>query len=74
MKHIAITLNDDLSARLEAVARKSGQPAEEHFLAALIAYVEDAEDIALAERAIEASESGHSRKWSLSEVDALPGL
>lgn len=74
MKHIAITLNDELSARLDAVARQSGQPAEEHFLAALIAYVEDAEDISLADRAIEARESGRSRTWSLGEVEELLGL
>jgi RHH-type rel operon transcriptional repressor/antitoxin RelB len=74
MRQTAILLSDEAFDRLEALAAKAGRSTEVYIQNALTEYLEDQEDIELAEGALEIRQRGGSRTYSLGEVGRELGL
>jgi RHH-type transcriptional regulator, rel operon repressor / antitoxin RelB len=60
-KQTAIRLNDDTYARLQALASRTGRTATFYMKAAIEEYIDDLEDLYLAEQAIGSINRGESR-------------
>lgn len=65
---LAIRLPADLEARLEALARATGRTKTYYAREAIVEYLDDLEDLYLAERELEAIRAGRSETVPLAEV------
>lgn len=68
MKQTAVRLPDETYARLQEMASKTGRTATFYIREAIDAYLDDLEDIYLAERALDEIKQGKSRTLSLEEL------
>ena len=67
---LALRLPPDLEARLEALARKTGRTKSYYAREAIVEYIDDLEDLYLAQRRYALIEKGKSKTLSLDEVEA----
>lgn len=65
-----VKLSEDLELKLEALARASGKPVAFHVREAILAYLEDMEDLQIAEVRLADVQAGASKTWALSEVES----
>ena len=70
----SIQLPQDVEKRLEDLARKTGRSKEAYITEAVLEYLDDLEDIYLAEQALERIRRGEERTYSLEEVERELGL
>ncbi|MBS3780214.1 MAG: ribbon-helix-helix domain-containing protein [Desulfovermiculus sp.] len=63
-----IQLPDNLEKRLDDLAKETGRPKSDYITEAVTEYLEDLEDIYLAEKRIEDLRAGKSETYSLEEV------
>lgn len=68
MKQTAVRLPDETYARLQDMASKTGRTATFYIREAVDAYLDDLEDIYMAERALDEIQQGKSRTLSLEEL------
>jgi RHH-type rel operon transcriptional repressor/antitoxin RelB len=71
---LAIRLPEKLEKRLERLAKRTGRTKTYYAREAIVKYIEDLEDIYLAERRMEAIESGRVKTIPLEEVMRQHGL
>jgi len=64
----SIHLPDEIQARLINLAERTGQPISHHVREAILAYLDDQEDLHQAEQRLIDVRSGRSRVYSLDEV------
>ena len=67
---LALRLPPDLEARLEALARKTGRTKSYYAREAIVEYIDDLEDLYLAQKRYALIEKGKSKTLSLDEVEA----
>jgi RHH-type transcriptional regulator, rel operon repressor / antitoxin RelB len=65
---LALRLPPDIEARLEAVAKRTGRTKSFYAREAILEYLEDLEDLYLAEQSYADIKSGKTKTISLSEV------
>ena len=70
----SVQLPKDAEKRLEDLARKTGRSKEDYITEAVLEYLDDLEDIYLAEQALERIRRGEERTYSLEEVERELGL
>ena len=66
---LAVRLDKSTEERLANLAQKTGRPKSYYVREALNSYLEDLEDIYLAEKALEDLRAGRSRTYTLKEVE-----
>ena len=71
---LAIRLPEDIEARLETLAKRTGRSKTFYARQAILEYLEDMEDLYLAEQVVRRIESGEEQVHSLEEVEARLGL
>jgi RHH-type rel operon transcriptional repressor/antitoxin RelB len=71
---LAIRLPEDLERRLTALAKATGRTKTFYAREAIMKFMDDLEDIYLAESRLEALRAGRSRVHSLEEVERNLGL
>jgi RHH-type transcriptional regulator, rel operon repressor / antitoxin RelB len=71
---LALRLPEDLEARLEALARKTGRTKSFYAREAIVEYIDDLEDLYLAQKRYALIEKGKSSTMSLDEVERELGL
>lgn len=71
---LAIRLPADLEARLEALARATGRTKTYYAREAIVEYLDDLEDLYLAERELEELRAGRSETVPLAEVMRQHGV
>ncbi len=71
---ISIELPKEIDARLDHLARKTGRSKADHVREAVIEYLEDLEDAAIAEERLEAIREGRSRTYTIEEMEKALGL
>jgi RHH-type rel operon transcriptional repressor/antitoxin RelB len=71
---LAIRLPEEIESRLEALAKATGRTKTFYAREAIIEYIEDLEDIYLAEKRLEDLRAGRSRTYTLEEVERELGL
>lgn len=71
---LAIRLPEDLERRLTALAEATGRTKTFYAREAIMEFMDDLEDIYLAESRLEALRAGRSRAYSLEEVERDLGL
>ena len=71
---LAIRLPEKLEKRLDRLAKRTGRTKTYYAREAIVKYIEDLEDIYLAERRMEAIESGRVKTIPLEEVMRQHGL
>lgn len=71
---LAIRLPADLEARLEALARATGRTKTYYAREAIVEYLDDLEDLYLAERELEEIRAGRSETVPLAEVMRRHGV
>ncbi len=71
---ITVSLPEELEARLEELARRTGRTKEFYVREAILQYIEDLEDLALAEEEWENIRAGRSRTFTLEEVMKKHGV
>jgi len=64
----SIHLADDLHARLNDLAERTDQPISHHVREAIMAYLDDQEDLCLAEQRLSEIRSGRSTVHALEDV------
>jgi len=69
----SIHISDDLHARLNALAERTGHPISHHVGEALEAHLSDMEDVFLAEQRLLNIQSGRSKLRSLDDVEKSLG-
>jgi RHH-type rel operon transcriptional repressor/antitoxin RelB len=69
-----IRLPEEIEARLESLARRTGRSKTCHAREAIVRYLDDLEDMYLAEQVMLRIESGEEGASSLEEVEARLGL
>jgi RHH-type rel operon transcriptional repressor/antitoxin RelB len=69
-----IRLPEEIEARLESLARRTGRSKTCHAREAIVRYLDDLEDLYLAEQVMLRIESGEEGASSLEEVEARLGL
>ena len=67
---LALRLPPDLEARLETLARKTGRTKSYYAREAIVEYIDDLEDLYLAQKRYALIEKGKSKTLSLDEVEA----
>jgi RHH-type rel operon transcriptional repressor/antitoxin RelB len=67
---LALRLPADLEARLDALARKTGRTKSYYAREAIVEYIDDLEDLYLAQKRYALIEKGKSKTLSLDEVEA----
>ena len=67
---LALRLPPDVEARLDALARKTGRTKSYYAREAIVEYIDDLEDLYLAQRRYALIEKGKSKTLSLDEVEA----
>ena len=71
---LALRLPEDLEARLDALAKKTGRTKSFYAREAIIEYIDDLEDLYLAQKRYALIEKGKSTTMSLDEVERELGL
>jgi RHH-type transcriptional regulator, rel operon repressor / antitoxin RelB len=71
---LAIRLPPELEERLDKLARKTGRTKTYYARAAILEYLDDLEDIHLAEKRYAALVAGRSKTAALEEVERALGL
>lgn len=71
---LALRLPDDLEARLEALARKTGRTKSYYAREAIVEYIDDLEDLYLSQKRYALIEKGKSKTLSLDEMEAQLGV
>jgi RHH-type rel operon transcriptional repressor/antitoxin RelB len=71
---LAIRLPEDIENRLDALARATGRSKTFYARQAILAHLDDLEDVYMADREIEALRAGQSSTRSLEEVMKRYGL
>ncbi len=71
---LAIRLPEEIEERLEALAKRTGRSKAFYVREAVLAYLEDIEDLYLAEQVVRRIESGEESTSSLDDVEARLGL
>ncbi|MFC0134654.1 CopG family transcriptional regulator [Massilia eurypsychrophila] len=71
---IFLRISDEIALRLEKLAERTGRSKEFHARQAILEYLDDQDDLALAEQVKRRIDSGEERTWSLDEVAARLGL
>jgi RHH-type transcriptional regulator, rel operon repressor / antitoxin RelB len=71
---LALRLPEDLESRLDALARKTGRTKSYYAREALVEYIDDLEDLYLAQKRYALIEKGKSKTLSLDEMEAQLGL
>ena len=71
---LAIRLPEEIERRLEELARKTGRTKTYYAREAILEYLDDLEDIHLAERRYAAYLAGKTRTTSLEDVERVLGL
>jgi len=71
---LAIRLPEDIEARLERLAKQTGRSKTFYAREAILEYLDDLEDLYLAEQRWLSLQRGESRTVSLSEVERELGL
>lgn len=71
---LAIRLPDEIEARLETLARRTGRTKTFYAREAIVQHLEDLEDLYLAERVVKRIQSGKEKSTGLDEVEARLGL
>ena len=67
---LALRLPADLEARLDALARKTGRTKSYYAREAIVEYIDDLEDLYLAQKRYALIEKGKAKTLSLDEVEA----
>jgi RHH-type rel operon transcriptional repressor/antitoxin RelB len=67
---LALRLPADLEARLDALARKTGRTKSYYAREAIVEYIDDLEDLYLAQKRYALIDKGKSKTLSLDEVEA----
>lgn len=71
---LAIRLPEDIEARLDTLAKRTGRTKTFYAREAIVQHLEDLEDLYLAERVAKRIRSGKESTSSLDEVEARLGL
>jgi RHH-type transcriptional regulator, rel operon repressor / antitoxin RelB len=71
---LAIRLPEDVENRLACLARDTGRTKTFYAREAIIAHIEDLEDLYLAEKRLIEYRAGRSKSYSLDEVERSLGL
>jgi RHH-type rel operon transcriptional repressor/antitoxin RelB len=71
---LALRLPEDIEARLDALARKTGRTKSYYAREAIVEYIDDLEDLYLAQKRYALIEKGKARTLSLDEVERQLGL
>lgn len=71
---LAISLPEEIEIRLENLAKRTGRSKAFYAQQAILAYLEDIEDLYLAEQVKQRIDSGEERTLSLEETEARLGL
>jgi len=71
---LAIRLSPEIEKRLERLAKRTGRTKTWYAREAILNYIGDLEDAFLAERELTAIREGHSRTYTLEEVERSFGL
>jgi RHH-type rel operon transcriptional repressor/antitoxin RelB len=74
MPAIAIDIPEDLAARLQALAERTGRSETSFVLEAVSELLEDVEDARIAEERLAHLRAGRSRTYTLEEVERELGL
>jgi RHH-type transcriptional regulator, rel operon repressor / antitoxin RelB len=64
---LAVELPNEIEARLERLARKTGRPQADHVREAILEYLEDLEDEELARQRIK---KPSEKRWTLEELES----
>lgn len=71
---ISIRLPEDIESRLDALAKRTGRSKTYYMREAILEYLEDMEDLYLAEQALQRIRNGEERTLTLEEVEKRLGL
>jgi RHH-type transcriptional regulator, rel operon repressor / antitoxin RelB len=71
---LALRLPPDIEARLDALAKKTGRTKSQYAREAIVEYIDDLEDLYLAQKRYALIEKGKSKTLSLDEVEAQLGV
>jgi RHH-type transcriptional regulator, rel operon repressor / antitoxin RelB len=71
---LALRLPEDIEARLDALARKTGRTKSYYAREAIVEYIDDLEDLYLAQKRYALIEKGKSKTLTLDEVEAQLGV
>ncbi|MHB1291212.1 MAG: type II toxin-antitoxin system RelB family antitoxin [Sulfuricella sp.] len=71
---LAIRLPEDIEARLESLAKRTGRSKTFYAREAILEHLEDLEDLYLAEQVVQRIRKGEERTSTLEEVEARLGL
>ena len=71
---LAIRLPEDIEARLESLAKRTGRSKTFYAREAILAHLEDLEDLYLAEQVVQRIRKGEEHASTLEEVEARLGL
>ena len=71
---LALRLPEDIEARLDALARKTGRTKSYYAREAIVEYIDDLEDLYLAQKRYALIEKGKSKTLTLDEVEAHLGV
>ena len=71
---LAIRLPEDIEARLESLAKRTGRSKTFYAREAILEHLEDLEDLYLAEQVVQRMRKGEERTSTLEEVEARLGL
>jgi RHH-type rel operon transcriptional repressor/antitoxin RelB len=74
MPAISIRLPEELSARLEKLARRTGRTKTYYVIEAIHDHLEELEDLYIAEKRLVELRAGRSRTYTLDEVERELGL
>lgn len=74
MSAISIRLPDDIAARLQNLAAKTGRSKTFYITKAILEHLDDLEDLYLAEQRLIDLRAGRSRTFTLEEVERELGL
>lgn len=70
----SVRLPDEIDARLDELARETGRSKDFYIIKALEEYLEDLEDLYLAEKIMEGVRAGKIKVYSSEEVEKRLGL
>lgn len=71
---LAIRLPEEIESRLEALAKKTGRTKTYYARQAILEYMDDLEDIYLAEQVARQIDTGEMKTYSLEDVERELGL
>ncbi len=71
---LAIRLPEEIEQRLTALAKETGRTKTFYAREAILRYLDDLEDVYLAEKRLEDLKAGRSKTYTLDEVEASLGL